>query len=132
MLKPCGVSEHFCKLSRSPLRKNVILYSFDVTKSFKLYCDSSDCAVGAVLIQQDNCGFEGPISFIGKKLIDTQQRWATIEREAYAIALALTKLKEIIIGLNIHIFTDRNPLTYLLIWTCEISKVDTSLANFLM
>src|SRR6218665_4158947 len=34
---------------------NVILYTFDVTKPFNLYCDSSFCAVGAVLTQQDNC-----------------------------------------------------------------------------
>jgi len=58
-------------------------------------------------------GVERPISFISQKLTDTQRRWATIEKEAYAIVWALTKLKEVIIGSKIHIFTDHNPLTYL-------------------
>ena len=44
---------------------------------------------------------------------DAQQRWTTIEKEAYAIVWALTKLKEVIIGSKIHTFTDHNPLTYL-------------------
>ena len=35
-----------------------ILYTFNVTKPFNWYCDSSDCAVGAVLTHQDNCGFD--------------------------------------------------------------------------
>ena len=90
----------------------MVLYTFDVTKPFNLYCDRSDCAVGTVLTQQDNCGLERAISFISQKLNDTQ-RWATIEKEAYSIVWALTKLKEVIIGSKIHIFTDHNPLTYL-------------------
>src|SRR6218665_1730030 len=87
------------------------------------YCDSSDCDVGAVLTQQDNCGFERPISFISQKLTDTQQRWATIEKEAYAIVSALTKLREVIIGSKIYIFTDHNPLTYLTESTSKSAKL---------
>ena len=51
--------------------------------------------------------------FISQKLTDTQRRWATIEKEAYAIVWALTKLKEVIIDSKIHIFTYHNSLTYL-------------------
>src|SRR6218665_1449493 len=93
---------------KKEIHKNLKLYTFDVTKPFNLYCDSSDYAVGAVLTQQDNCGLERPISFISQKLTDTQRRWATIEKEAYAIVWALTKLKDVIIGSKIHIFTDHN------------------------
>src|SRR6218665_2934291 len=34
---------------KKEIHKNVKLYTFDVTKPFNLYCDSSDYAVGAVL-----------------------------------------------------------------------------------
>jgi len=108
---------------KEEIPKNVILYTFDATKPFNLYCDSSDCAVGAVLTQQDNCGIERPISVINQKLTDTQRRWATIEKEAYAIVLALTKLKEFIIGSKIHIFTDHNPLTYLTEYMSKSAKL---------
>ena len=77
---------------------------------------------------------ECPIPFISQKLTATQQRWASIEKEAYAIVLALTKLKDIIIGSKIHIFTGHNPLTYLtesmsksaklVRWTLELQSFD--------
>lgn len=91
-------------------------------------------AIGAVLTQCDNHNVECPKSFISQKLTTTQQRWASIEKEAYAIVLALTKLKDIIIGSKIHIFTDHNPLTYLtesmsksaklVRWTLELQSFD--------
>src|SRR6218665_2485674 len=109
----CCIHQKAFDTLKEEIHKNAILYTFDVTKPFNLYCYSSDCAVGAVLTQQDNCGIERPISFISQKLTDTQRRWATIEKEAYAIVWALTKLKEVIIGSKIHIFTDHNLLTYL-------------------
>ena len=92
---------------------NAVLYVFEIGKPFNLYCDSSDFAVGAVLTQVDEHGIERPISFISQKLSDTQRRWATIEKEAYAIIWALNKLKEIITGCKIFIFSDHNPLIYL-------------------
>ena len=100
-------------LLKDAVRSKVVLYVFDVGKPFNLYCDSSDFAVGAVLTQMDDKGIERPVSFISQKLTDTQRRWATVEKEAYAIVWALNKLKEIIIGSKVHIFTDHNPLTYL-------------------
>jgi len=100
-------------LLKDAVRANVVLYVFDVGKPFNLYCDSSDFAVGAVLAQMDDTGMERPVSFISQKLTDTQRRWATVEKEAYAIVWALNKLKEIIIGSKVHIFTDHNPLSYL-------------------
>jgi len=39
---------------KEEIHKNVILYTFDVTKPFNLHCDISDCVVGPVLTQQDN------------------------------------------------------------------------------
>jgi len=71
----------------------VVLYTSDVTKPFNLYFDSGDCAVGAVLTQQVNCGFERPISFISQKLTETQQRWATIE-ESLCYCLGFDQIKE--------------------------------------
>ena len=65
------------------------------------------------MTQLDHEGKERPVSFISQKLTATQQNWATIEKEAYAIVWALSKLKDIILGSHIVIFTDHNPLTYL-------------------
>src|SRR6218665_3320191 len=93
--------------------RNVTLYTFDVTKPFNLCCNSSDYAVAAVLTSKITVVSNGQFFFITQKLTDTQRRWATIEKEAYAIVWALTKLKGVIIESKIHIFTDHNPLAYL-------------------
>ena len=106
---------------------------FEVGKPFNLYCDSSDFAVGAVLSQVDNEGIERPVSFISQKLTDTQRRWATIEKEAYAIIWALNKLKEILIGSKINVFTDHNPLVYLtesMSKSAKLVRWSLSLQNF--
>ena len=43
----------------------------------------------------------------------TQQRWATIEKEAYAALWALNKFKHWVLGAHIVLYSDHNPLTYL-------------------
>jgi hypothetical protein len=105
------------------IKQDVILYAFEIGTCFSLYCDSSEWAVGAVLTQSDSQGVDRPISFISQKLSATQRRWATIEKEAYAIIWALNKLKEIIIGSKIIIYTDHNPLTYLTESTAKSAKL---------
>ena len=91
---------------KTAIKQDVILYAFEIGTCFSLYCDSNDWAVGAVLTQSDNQRVDRPIFFISQKLKATQRRWATIENEAYAIIWALNKLKEIITGSKIIIYTD--------------------------
>jgi len=46
--------------------------------------DASDYAVGALVSQADDNGFERPISFASRKLNSTQRGWSTIEKESFA------------------------------------------------
>ena len=98
---------------KAAIQKDVVLSSFKIGCCFSLYCDSSEGAVGAVLTQMDDFGVDKPVAFISQKLSSTQKQWATVEKEAYAVVWALNKLREIIIGSKICIYTDHNPLTYL-------------------
>ena len=70
----------------------------DVEKNFYiLYVDTSNYCVGGALVQPCEEGeqlvpgvpFEKPIYFLSHKLSETQQRWSTIEKEAFAIKYAL-------------------------------------------
>ena len=120
-------------LLKDRVRSNVVLYVVEIGKPFNLYCDSSDFAVGAVLCQLDKEGKERPISFISQKLTETQRRWATIEKEAFSIIWSLNKLKEIILGSQIFVFTDHNPLVYLTETMSKSAKLvrwSLSLQNF--
>jgi hypothetical protein len=56
---------------------------------------------------------EMPIAFCSQKLTATQQAWSTIEREAYAVIFALKKWHYLIFGAPVVVFSDHNPLTYI-------------------
>ncbi|GFV00099.1 retrovirus-related Pol polyprotein from transposon opus [Trichonephila clavipes] len=85
--------------------------------------DSKATAIGACLSQNDEKGKENPIAFFSKKLTETQTRWATIEREAYAVIEALKRFDSWIFGAEIEVISDHNPLTYLTLTTPQSAKL---------
>lgn len=89
------------------------LHSVDFGKDFGLLVDASATAVGCCLIQWNDDGSEKPISFSSTKLSPTQSRWATIEREAFAVISGLKKYRSWIFRAKVIVFSDHNPLTYL-------------------
>ena len=62
-------------------------------RPYKLYTDACDYAVGAILVQEDDKGVERVIQYISHALSSPQRRWATIEKEAYAVVYAIEKLR---------------------------------------
>jgi len=92
---------------------NESLAVIDWSKPFSLFTDASDMAVGAALTQPNNEGHECPIAFASSKLNTTQQKWATIEKEAYAALWVLNKFKHWVLGAQLILYSDHNPLTYL-------------------
>jgi len=85
----------------------------DWSKPFSLLTDASDIAVCAALTQPNNEGHECPIASASSKLNTTHQKWATIEKEAYAALWALNKFKNWVLGAQIVLYSDHNPLTYM-------------------
>jgi len=82
----------------------------DTQKPYVLYTDASDACIGAVLTQKGEDGegkeVEKPIYFLSHKLSDTQCRWSTIEKEAYAIHYSLQKLDHYLHGAEFIVRTD--------------------------
>jgi hypothetical protein len=77
-----------------------------------LHTDASDYGVGAYLFQERD-GQEYPIQFLSKAFDKVQLRWATGEKEAYAIFYAVKKLKPLIRDLKFTLRTDHKNLTYI-------------------
>jgi hypothetical protein len=77
-------------------------------------------------------GKEHPIQFISKAFDKVQLRWATGEKEAYAIFHAIKKLKPLIRDLKFTLRTDHKNLTYInnhasekvMRWKLELQQYD--------
>ena len=112
------------------LAEMVILAYPDPNKDYKLYTDASDQLIGACLSQmvydrRHKKEVEKPIYFLFHKLSDTQTKWSTIEKEAYAIHYALQKLHHSLHSATFTIYTDHKPLVYLLNSPIQNRKIQT-------
>ena len=91
-----------------------VLVAPNYEKEFILYCDASDVAIGASLMQRDDNGIEHPLSYFSKKLTSYQKNYATVEKEALALLLAV-KHYDVYLSSSCHpvqVYTDHNPLTF--------------------
>lgn len=97
-------------LKNALLSGDVMLHYPDYEKEFHLNTDASDVALGAVLSQGGR-----PITFISRVLSETEEHYATNEREMLAIIWALDTLRSYLYGTaKVVIYTDHQPLTYAL------------------
>jgi hypothetical protein len=60
-------------------------------------------------VQEDRDGVEKVVQYVSHALSATQRRWATIEKEAYAVVYALNKLRTYIYGAAFTVYTDHKP-----------------------
>lgn len=97
-------------LKEALVSREVMLCYPDYQKEFHLTTDASNVALGAVLSQDDR-----PIAFISRVLSETEESYATNEREMLAIVWALHTFRNYLYGTaRIIIYTDHQPLTYAL------------------
>jgi len=90
------------------------LYINDPSKGYQISVDASNDTVGGALLQMGDDMIEHPIAFFSQKLTPPQRSWATIEKEAYALIVALRKYKHWLFGsARVEVILDHNPLTYL-------------------
>ncbi|GFV79066.1 retrovirus-related Pol polyprotein from transposon 297 [Trichonephila clavipes] len=85
----------------------------DIEKPYYLHTDASQTAVGCFLGQLDGEDNIDLIAFGSQKLNPSQQKWSTIQREAYVIIWALKRFETLLCGAKIFLLTDHNPLVFL-------------------
>ena len=102
----------FMQLKQS-LVEAPILQSLNWDLSFKIMCDASDFAVGAILGQRiDNK--PTVICYASKTLADAQLNYTNTEKELLAIVFALEKFRPYILGSKIIVYTNHAALKYLM------------------
>ena len=102
------------KLTSSP-----ILQYPDVSKGYVLHTDASEYGIGAVLSQVQDIGEGIPlrevvIAYTSKQLLERERKWATVEKETYAIVHAVKVFRTYIYGQQITVYSDHKPLEWLM------------------
>lgn len=97
---------------KSALVSGPVLANPDFQLPFIIETDSSDLAVGAVLVQIQD-GERKTIAYYSKKLSSTQRRYSATERECLAVLLSIEHFKHFVEGTPFIVQTDAMSLTFL-------------------
>ena len=91
--------------------------------------DSSQFALGAVLLQLTDNNQWQPVEYASRKLTEAESRYAMIEKEALAITWACEKFDYYLVGRSFQIETDHRPLISLL-GDKDLSKLPIRVQRF--
>ncbi|GJU40294.1 reverse transcriptase domain-containing protein [Tanacetum coccineum] len=105
-----------CQKSFESLKEKLtcapVIVSLNWNLLFKLMCDASDFAVGAILGQKDGKNFH-PIYFASKTLNSAQQKYIVTEKELMAVVFAFDKFRSYLILSKTIVHTDHSALRQL-------------------
>ncbi|XP_071478188.1 uncharacterized protein [Diadema antillarum] len=92
-----------------------VLQYADFSKPFILHTDASTTGLGAALYQLDEEGRERVIAYASRSVSRSEQNCPAHKLEFLALKWAVTeKFHDFLYGNKTHVFTDNNPLTYVL------------------
>ena len=114
--------EAFDQLKKICTEAPVFAYP-DFTKPFKLHINACDKGLGTIVYQEQADGKEKPISFASRSLNKAESHYPTHKLEFLALKWAVTnRFHEYLYGNNFAVYTDNNPLTYIL----TMAKLDAT------
>ena len=92
-----------------------ILAYADYTRPFRLNTDASEKGLGAVLYQQQSDGTNRVIAYASRTLSKTEKNYDAHKLEFLALKWSVTeRFHENLYGGHFDVYTDNNPLTYIL------------------
>ncbi|XP_068205407.1 uncharacterized protein [Palaemon carinicauda] len=114
---------HIFKQLKSILVSKLLLRAADFNKEFFMQIDASNTGYGAVLLQSYSVGTTEtppplhhllPIAYHSRFFKGAQTRWATVEKELYAIVASLLHFQPYLEGHHrVVVYTDHRPLIFL-------------------
>lgn len=120
--------------TKEAVRSITTLYFMNDTDPITLCTDASDYGVGGYLYQTID-GIDYPIAFVSLSLSGPQSRWATIQKEAFAIFYCVLQLEPLLRYRKFFILTDHRNLLFIkeasnpmiVRWYMALSEFDFSL-----
>lgn len=85
------------------------LPNFD--KPFAICTDASKYSLGAVLVQEDETGFQHPISFASRKLNKPEINYSVFEKEALGVVFGIEHFKQYLYGREFIVYCDQKSLS---------------------
>nr|GEV04570.1 reverse transcriptase domain-containing protein [Tanacetum cinerariifolium] len=98
---------------KKKLTEASILVVPDWNLPFKLMCDASDFAIGAVLGQRKTKHFQ-PIHYASKMITEAQIHYTTTEKEMLVVIYAFEKFRPYLVLSKSIVYTDHSALKYFL------------------
>lgn len=82
-------------------------------KPFAIATDASSYALGCVLLQDDDNGFQHPIACASRKLSDSELNYSVFEKEALGIVFGVNHFRHYLLGKKFTIYCDQKSLSYI-------------------
>lgn len=96
---------------KEELTSDRVLVHYDPSLPLVLATDASNAAVGAVLSHIMPDGTERPIRYASQTLSQTQQRYAMVDKEAYAIIFGVKKFYQYLYNRKFILYCDNKAVT---------------------
>ena len=96
------------------LAKEAFLAYPDHNEPFHVYCDASDCQLGAAIFQNNK-----PVAYYRRKLNAAQRNYTVGEKEILSIVETLKEYRTMLYGCKeLHVYTDHKNLTFKTLNSC--------------
>ena len=111
-MKKC--KEAFITLKEQCCNLPILTYA-DYSRPFKLHTDASGLGVGAILYQTQEDNTDRVIAYASRTLSKSEKNYLAYKPEFLALKWSVCdRFHEYLYGGKFEVFTDNNPLTYIL------------------